>query len=201
MTKKDCLAVMAYLATAVNKAPLSDQAGDVYYDLLGDLKLDIVKAAAKKVALSHVWATFPSVAELRQAAIEIMQGERAEINAAKAWEFAWKATREIDLEVTGPFKVRIDGEWQTFPSQAAYVLSKYPSVVVEAMNAFGLAALLYGKEPVTIVRSQFMVMYGQAQERRDSIALLPPKLKAEIESLPASVAQAIGQIGLMEGGK
>lgn len=203
MTKRQCLEVMAYLAAAISKPPLSDRAGDIYFDLLGDLPLDVFHTAAKRVILDHVWATFPSIAELRQAATDIIHAQAKQIDAAKAWELAWQAVRSIDLEITGPYKAighRDNGESfiETYPSQAASVLAKLPSVVVQAMNAFGLAALCYGKEPVTIVRSQFMVIFQKAQDSRDQLALMPPALAKEIESratLPPSAARAIEQIG------
>ncbi len=186
MTKAQMLPVMAYIATAIGK-PFPADAAEVYFDLLGDLPLNVLQVAAKRVVLEHKWATFPSVAELREAAAETMRGQVKELSPAEAWKIAWRAASNIDLEVDG---------------QAGRVMAKLPELVVEAMTTFGLPALCYGKEPVGVIRGQFIKIYEQLQARDRRRALLPDGVKREIKAigeqrkaLPPKVAAAIAKIG------
>src|SRR5436190_7628484 len=184
MTRLEFAAVMAYLETAVGK-PFGADRAEVYWDLLGDLPKDALGTAAKVVALEHPWSTFPSVAELRAAAAKVMQGSFNEMTPGEAWQLAWKAAANIDLDLTSEY--RSGGE--VYPNQASCAMKDLPPIVVEAMKAFGLPALCYGKEPVGVVRSQWIKIYKGLQARDRRLALLPPKLTQAIEgrgkALPA----------------
>ncbi len=159
MTKPQFAGVIAYIAAAIGKE-LSPAALDVYFDLLGDMTEDVGYLAAKRVLLEHRWATFPSVAELREAAVLSVQGEVSALSSAEAWQIAWKAASRIDLDIDGS-KDR--------------ALKNLPPLVVEAMDAFGLAALTGGSSPVEVMRAQFVKIFDQLAARQKRLALLPPK--------------------------
>lgn len=171
--------VLGYIATAIGK-PVTEGMAEVYYDLLGDLPLDVFQTAAKRVVLEHKWATFPSVAELREAAAETMRGNVKELSAAEAWDKAWGAVHDIDLEIP----------------HTLYVLEGLPPLVREAIRAFGLPAMVYGKEPVGVVRGQFLKIYEQLAIRDRRRALLPQSVKDEISRIgDARVSEQVKRIG------
>lgn len=191
MTRDEFLDVMGYISVAIGK-PLgnnekeTERRLEVYFDLLGDLPLAVLRMAAKKVCLEHIWASFPNPAELRNAAALVTRGLAAEMAPAEAWELAWKATAKIDLEVEGSLD---------------RACKDLPPLVFAAMKAYGVPSLVYGKEPVGVVRAQFLKIYEQLQQRDQKAALLPPALKAQIEANgqpPAvSMEQTFRSIGQM----
>ena len=158
---------MAYIATAINK-PLSADAAEIYFELLGDLPADVLKVAAKRVLLEHPWSTFPSVAELRQAASETLRGSLTDLSASEAWAQAWKAVGRIDLDISG---------------SAERALAKLPPLVVEAMRTMSIPAMVNGKEPVGVIRGQFLKVYEQLAAREKRLALLPGPVKQSIAAI------------------
>jgi hypothetical protein len=187
MTKAEFLPVMAYIAAAIGK-PFAPEAAAVYFDLLGDLPLDVLRVTAKRVVLEHKWSSFPTVAELREAAAETMRGEVKELSPAEAWKIAWAVAGDTDPEVDGSF-VR------------ACKKASAPPIVIEAIKTFGLNALCYGKEPVGVIRGQFLKVVEQLQARDRRHALLPAPVKQEVRAigsqrraLTAPVAEAVARI-------
>lgn len=180
MTNVEFAEVIAYIASGTGKA-LAVESQVVYWDLLGDLPVDIFWTAARRVLVEHKWASFPSVAELRHAAVESAQGITSELSTAKAWELAWKAVGGIDLDVDGS-------------KERAF--SKLPKLVAEAISAMGLAAMIGNKkEPVSVLRAQFRDIYEQILAATRRKALFPPAVHAALEgtrqSLTGPKAKAI----------
>ncbi len=180
MTDNEFAEVLAYIGAAIQK-PLSQESVSVYWDLLGDIPIDALRVAAKRVVLQHKWATFPSVAELREAAAETMQGRVKDLSAAEAWKYAWRGAGRIDPEVQGSIE------------RACKTL---PPLVVEAMQTFGIHALCCGKEPVGVVRSQFMKIYEQLQARTQRERLLPQAVKEQVAALGAEARRELRGIGV-----
>lgn len=189
MTLAEFLPWMAYISTAIQK-PLSEEAATVYFDLLGDLPVEVLKAAAKRVCLEHKWSSFPNPAEIREAAAKVARGPAGELSPAEAWAKAW---HEINS--------RIDPELEYTIERARKSL---PPLVWEAIRAMGIPALCYGNEPVSVFRAQFTKIYEQLQARDHRDALLPPDARQAIpekpvpRNLPASIADAMKTIGRMD---
>ncbi len=179
MKPEEFAGVIAYLELACGKS-LSKDAVSVYFDLLGDLPAETLQIAAKRVALEHPWATFPSIAELRQAASETMRGLVTELSPAEAWKLAWHAAGRIDLEQHGPWQVKEGSEWKLYDSQIAYVCKGLPPLVFEAMHAFGFSALVCGEDPAGVIRGQFLHIYEQLAARDRRAALIPAPMKTQI---------------------
>lgn len=180
MTQAEFATVIGYISLAIGK-PLAPDAQKVYYDLLGDLPFDVLQIAAKRAVLEHPWATFPSVAELRQAAVLTQRGEIKALSAGEAWEMAWDAIGNIDPEI---------------PTSLTKAMGKLPPTVAAAVKAMGVPALCYGKEPVTVVRGQFMKVFSEISEREARTALLPQATKQAIAAArPPSVAGLLAGIG------
>src|SRR5262245_23722807 len=97
MTRAEFAEVMLYLEAGCGKS-LPDTSMEVFFDLLGDLPQDVLRVAAQRVILEHRWATFPSLAELRAAAAETIQGQVNEISPGQAWGIATKACWSCDVE-------------------------------------------------------------------------------------------------------
>ena len=190
MSRSEFAGVMAYLGVGIGK-PLGPESLAVYFDCLGDLSLETLQIAAKRVLMEHKWATFPSIAELRAAASETARAVVKELSAGEAWEMAWRAIGRIDLE--------IDGSLQR-------ALSGLPPIVVEAMKEMGIPALVYGKEPVGVLRGQFVKFFEGIAARDQRTALLPAKVKQQIattdrpKNLMAPL-KAMEQLGAMPDGE
>lgn len=161
MTRAEFTTAMLYLETACRKQFTANEA-EVYFDLLGDLPAAALLAGVKRVLLEHRWASLPTVAELREAAVEAQRGEVKTLSAAEAWALAWKAVGDTDPEVEGSF---------------ARATKDCPPLVVEAIRAMGLPALCYGDEPVGVLRGQFFKVFEQLAARQRRTDLYPAALK------------------------
>lgn len=182
MTREEFLGITTYIGLAINK-PLNEDALEVYFDLLGDLDAQTLQLAAKRVLLEHRWASFPTVAELREAAAETVQGRTSALSTGEAWALAWAAIGRLDPEVEGSFD---------------RATSHLPPLVLEAMKTFGVAALCYGDEPIGVIRAQFSKVFEQLAAREKRLALLPAAVKQVIESKrPAGVVKSLVGIGGM----
>lgn len=192
MTQEEFASIIAFLTDGCGKE-LEPRRLEVYYQSLRDIHYNIMQTAAVRVLCEHVWATFPSIAELRQAAAATKLGVVTELSPAEVWEMAWSAAGRIDLDIQGPY---ISGD-KVYDSQASCVLEGLPPIVVEAMRCFGIPPLIYGAEPVGVVRGQFMKIVEQLQARDSRDALLSPAVKEAIAAnrppaeLPRPPAKAI----------
>ncbi len=184
MTRPDFANVMAYIAAALQK-PVSAESVEVYFDLLHDLPLHVLQLAAKRVVLQHKWATFPSVAELREAAAETQAGVVKDLSPAEAWALAWRAAGRMDPEVNGSVE---------------RALADLNPLVCEAIRTFGIYSLCYSVEPVGIMRSQFMKTYEQLNARQQRQRLLPPALKEQVAAIGAEARQQLRGIGVERAG-
>lgn len=197
MTREAFCVVMNYIRLAIGKDKIDRDMLDVYFDCLGDLDAAAFQLAARRVILEHRFPTWPSIAELRQAAVESSRGEVKEMSPAEAWDVAWTAVCRIDLEVAG---------------SAERALKQVPPLVVEALRAFGLPSLCVSggrdfdgderrTDPVSVQRGQFIEIYKQLATRDRRAALLPPATHAELRDIrerrerAAPVRQAIEGIG------
>jgi hypothetical protein len=196
MTKVEFQHGMAWLTAAIGK-PIADGTGpmadaerrarlDAYFECLHDLPAEVLKLAAKRVVMTHKWNTFPSVAEIRQAAADVVQGQVGELPAGKAWELAWGAACKIDVEVEGSVQRRT---------------AELPPLVLDTLKAFGIPALC--KALAAFARPEFLKLYDGLLAYRRQRALLPTSLVKQIESytgeqtkaLPSAVKSIVGEIG------
>lgn len=184
MTRPEFLRVILYLEAGMG-LKLPDARQEVYFDTLGDLPLEALQLAAQRVLLEHRWSTFPTIAELREAAVQATHGRVKEITAAEAWDMAWRAVGRIDPEIDGSIDRACKG---------------LPPIVVEAMKGLGIVDLCYGKEPVGVLRGQFLKMFEQLSARDRSLALLPADTRQALRSakerraLPGRVSTALDTI-------
>jgi hypothetical protein len=176
---------MAYLSAATNQ-PMSKERADVYYDMLQEMPLETLRIAAKKVALSHSWSTFPSVAEIHEAACETVMSQCQELLPMQAWAIARRAAASIDPDVQGPY-FRNGKEHR---SMAAAFMADVPLLVAKAIRQIGLNAI--GKDNESVVRAHFTRAYEAIVNDHKKLALMPPSLKREIEAQQPDVLKRIG---------
>lgn len=183
MTRTEFAKIMAYIDAATGK-PLTSQALEVYFDLLGDLSYQVLLAGSKRILCERVWANFPQVGELRAAAVDAMQGQISALSPAQAWAIGWGIVKDTDPDVEGSFG-------------RACRRKQAPAIVVETINAMGLPSLCDKSESVSVVRSQFLKFFEQLAARDRRRALLPAATVAAIEQpkKQASVIRALESIG------
>ena len=168
MTRDEFIKVLAYLSAGSSKS-LAPAGVEVYFDCLADLPFDVLAIAAKRVILEHKFATFPTVAELREAAALTTRGEVAGMTSAEAWALARRIAANTDPEVEGDYSRQC---------------AKYnpPPIVRQSIEAFGLLSLCYGDDPDGVQRGQFMRIYDELAKREKRHALMPAAVIAQIEA-------------------
>jgi hypothetical protein len=165
MSSTEWLEIYAYLSLGTGKALANREAVGIYFDLLKDLPAEAVKTAAQRVLMEHPWATFPSIAELRAAAVATVQHLVTELSPGEAWNVAWSAIKRIDPDQEGSVE---RGCKHVHP------------LVLEAMSTMGIAAMCFGGDPVGVLRGQFMKIFEQLSARERRMALFPRQIKEAI---------------------
>ena len=199
MTHAEFASALAYLTAGCGKQ-LTDAATEVYWDCLGDLSVDAFRAAAKSVIMRHPWATFPSIAELREAAVEIQSGTGKQVTAQVAWSLACRAAGKIDPAIQGEYVVIRNGERKVYSSQTEYAFDGLPPEVVSTLRTFGIHRLM-GNEPMGVLQAQFVQTYQGLISAAKRDAVLPAPLRQEIDriseraKLPPTVAASLAKIG------
>lgn len=177
------------LKTAIGKEPKPEQV-EVYWQVLQELPGGCFRAGCLKVLAEHVWNTFPSIAELFQAARHF--AAPTGLTAAEAFAIAQKAATLIDPELTGPHRVKVGGEWREYSSQAEYVFDrlKVPPAVRKAIETFGVEALCSTTEPIGVTRAQFAKTFDQLTDRERRQSELPGIVRQVLEAAPAAAIGA-----------
>ncbi len=128
--------------------------------MLGDLDYSLASLAIKKLILESTFP--PSIAEVRNAAVEIQTPEQT--TGAQAWGEVIKA-------------IRIYGHYRE--EEALASLSPVTAQVVRYM---GWREICLSDEP-GVVRGQFLKMYQQIAEREQKQKLLPENLQSQIRKI------------------
>lgn len=202
MNRKDFNAVITFLEVATGKPIVEGLPGAddtkkqavariaVYFELLGDLPLATLRLAAKQVALQHRWASFPSAAEIRQAAAEILGNKIGGLTAAEAWAMVARVADAVDPSHAGSY-IRNGIE---YPSMLEAFLDGAPEMVRRAVFTFGIAQLCDRREPIGVVRAQFTKTFETLAAKDQSRLLLPAAMQQAIANNAAPETA-----GLLEG--
>lgn len=145
---------MAPVVTVTGK-PLSKEMADIYFVILGDLPLPILRAAVQKVVASHIYNTLPTPGAFRQAAVSLMH--QAPL-AIEAWGMVTRYVRgQIEYEVL-------------------------PLIVRRAACEVGWHSLRFSEQAETL-RAQFLKAYDSiVSKERDELSL-PAAARAQIAAL------------------
>ena len=160
MTKAEVAKILTVLAAVYPKFEVDDLKVQVWHEMLGDLDYVTANTAVKKLILENAFP--PSIAEVRKAAMEILNPEV--MTAAEAWGEVERA-------------VRVYGCYQEIEALAS--LSPRTAKVVRQI---GWREICLNEEP-GVVRGQFLKMYQQVQERDHREMLLPADLRQGIQRL------------------
>ena len=165
MTTTDFATSMAYLAAGCGR-PLTAEAAEVYFDLLGDLPARALQIAVKRALLESSFTSFPSVGTLRKLATEALQGTDKLPVAMEAWEQVSAAVRRFGL------------------SGQDRALKSLPPVVARTARAVGWQCLCDARlENLDVLRAHFLKAYDAVAGREQREALLPPPLKAVLAQI------------------
>lgn len=159
MTRPEFAAVLGYISAAVGKSATEQQA-EVYFDLLGDLPAEILRCAAQRALLEHVYATIPSVAVLRRLAIETASGGPA-LTAAEAWGVVRRAMVCFSY------------------MRGQEAIASMPPLVGIAVDAIGWRQMCDSTDTERSF-AQFRDAYQQLAQREELEKLLPAPLKQQL---------------------
>lgn len=162
MDRLDFVEVMAMLSAGIGK-PMADDQLEVYFDLLGDLPVEVLRMAAKTVLLEHRYSTIPTIAELRQLATEIMHPE-LKMDAGEAIRIARLAIREYG------YMRPIEG------------LASLPPMIAEAVSRIGWVAFC-DSENQEALRAHFTRIYDGLKTSTTRTKNTPAAITAESERL------------------
>lgn len=161
----DFAKAMAVLAAGVDKTMPKEQVL-VYYDLLKDIPIPVLKVAVKQALIEHDFHTIPPVGLLRRLAVTVMQGP--EMSPDEAWGHVRNARRQYHLALYEP------QQWEA-------VEAKIPEPVRTIARRFGWSNLAEGDEDV--VRSNFLKIYAATSHEERRRACIPADVKGEMARL------------------
>jgi hypothetical protein len=148
---RELTSVIEYLATLYPHFQMGKGTPAAYLTILGDLPYDVLKAAAAQIGSSSTF--FPAAAELRKAAMAMVERADGRLSGAEAWE---QVCREI----------RVSGYYRT-PQFSDPVIYR----AVESLGGWQAVCL---SENVVADRAHFLKIYDVlATRRHDETAMLP----------------------------
>jgi len=132
----------------------------LWYNMLSDIPYEIAEKALMKVLTTAKY--FPTVAEIREAIVEIVEPKT--MSAAEAWG-------EVEK------KIRWYGYYR-----GAEALENMSPQVAKVVRYIGWREICLSEEPA-VIRAQFMKMYQQVAEREQKERLLPQGLRDDIKRI------------------
>lgn len=185
MKRDEFAKVMAYMAAAVGKDPTTAQT-QVYFDLLCDLPLAALQAAAKRALIAHKFPTLPPVGLIRECASALAGDQSAPVGDAwrSVLRFVQKWGRWLDegLPTHAKTKANFDDDYNQIPKLAR-----------RAAEAYGWEAI--DKTESKVVFAHFRQIYESMATRRETESALPEPLKT-----PVPLTIGIGSMPALETG-
>lgn len=148
MTKKELAQVLAVLSAAYPRWEITEELPVVYYDLLGDLDISVLRQAAKEWAMTEKWP--PTIADLRHKAAQIC-GYLAP-SGGQAWS-----------EIISSINSGVYDSWS------------HPAIA-KAVRTFGLSEIRFS-DNLSVTRAQFLKMYADVEAKSNQQVILSPKLE------------------------
>lgn len=170
MTRKEFGAVIAYLESGCGKK-LPANGVEVYWDLLSDLPLAALQAAAKRALLEGQYPVFPPVGTLRKLAVEALPSGRNSPSAIEAWGLLRTALVRYGY------------------TQADKGLGSLPALVAKTARCLGWRELCDATMP-DVIRAQFCKAYETVLGREQRERLLPPAMVKQLASF-----QSVDEVG------
>lgn len=161
MTRTEFGPILAYLGAACGKSVSVEQA-EVYFDLLGDLPVAALRAAARLAVLESQYPTLPPPGTLRQLALEALAVETVPA-PAEALVLVTRVLRAPGYQLTAALKA-------------------LPEPVRHAAEAFGWSRLRESTN-WTATAAQFRDFYAALAGRARRERLLPAPLRQQLADL------------------
>jgi len=155
-TELEIVAVVGELSDAFPQVNVTDRTIKVYVEDLADLPIEALRLAARKCRTDSKW--FPSIAELRAAALALVVGQPR--SGLEAWGDVLDKVREHGYlrapEFTDP-------------------------LVARAVKAMSWREICLSEEPM-VVRAHFIKAYESMAARQVELERQVPEVRAQIES-------------------
>lgn len=163
MNKKEFALFASALRTYYPKEKLlpNEQAIELWFKQLQDIPYNIAEVALNKWVATNKWS--PSIADIREAATDLTQGE------AKEWGAAWQDVLRA---------IRLYGSYE---EQKA--LDSLDETTRKVVKQLGFRNLCFSEE-IQVDRANFRMIYEQQLQRDKQDAQIPPRLKALISNMP-----------------
>ena len=161
MTKQEFAIFAAALKTYYSKEEKllpNNQAMELWYSQLKDIPQEVAELALNKWVATNKWS--PSIAEIRETAAEIVNGEQADWG--EGWEQVLKAIR-----MYGSYKV-------------ADALNSMDAITRKCVERIGFLEICRS-ENISVERASFRMLYEQLSERQKKSYQMPLNLAQLIE--------------------
>lgn len=163
MNKKEFAIIASALRTYYPKENLlpNEQAMQLWFNQLNDIPYKVAEVTLNKWVATNKWS--PSIADIREQAAGITQGE------AKEWGDAWQEV------------LRAISKYGSYREDEA--LASLDDTTRTVVRRLGFRNLCFSEE-IQVDRANFRMIYEQQLHRDKQDAQLPPKLKALISNMP-----------------
>ena len=179
ISKAETAKLLTVMAAMYPKFEVTDIKVALWHDMIGDLPYKLAQAALKKVMITSHFP--PTVAELRKAAVDIMQSGKEAMDAGKAWG-------EVQRAIS---------KWGYYEPQKA--LDMLSPLTREAAEQISWREICSCENP-GVVRGQFMKMYDSLKIRKKEDMMLPESFKNRMKVL-ASGGVEFGTANQIESSK
>lgn len=168
MNKKEFAIFASALRTYYPKENLlpNEQAMQLWFNQLSDIPYKVAEVTLNKWVATNKWS--PSIADIREHATSITQGE------AKEWGDAWQDV------------LRAISKYGSYREDEA--LESLDETTRTVVRRLGFRNLCFSEE-IQVDRANFRMIYEQQQERDKQDAQLPPRLKALIADMPLMLGE------------
>ena len=163
MTKKEFAIFASALRTYYPKENIlpNEQALELWYKQLQDIPYNVAEVTLNKWVSINKWS--PSIAEIRENAAGITQGE------AKEWGEAWQEVLRA---------IRLYGSYEELKA-----LDSLDDTTRKVVKNMGFKNLCFS-ENIAADRANFRMIYEQQLKRDKQDAQISPRLKAIISKMP-----------------
>lgn len=172
MTRQEFALIAMSLKTYFPKERLipNDRAMELWFFQLKDLDYKTAEAALNKWVATNKWS--PSIAELREAAAELTQGEIPDWG--EAWEKVLKAV----------------WHWGSYEPEKA--MESFDEITRQAVKRVGYRDICMS-ENISVERANFRMVYETIAARKKQDAQIPPQIQGLIQkAMGGDTQQAIG---------
>lgn len=176
MTKNETARILAVIAAAYQKFQVDSEGItlNVWHEMLGDLDYKLVQLAVQKLILESPYV--PTISDIRKQIVDITQVD--DTDAASAWGEVVEAVRRF-------------GHYR-----GSEVIKSLSPRTAKVVRMIGFREICMCEEP-GVVRGQFLKMYDTCTAREKKEALLPEKLKKQLQL----IGNGGGKLKVIEGGK